>query len=222
MTGLLLLSITACVTERISPLKVATKSERMQAYLNLAKGYLQINDFKEARVAINQAISIYPRGAEAYSLQALTYYLAGDLKTAQESYLKALRRDRNNSRIRNNYGAFLYATGAYLQARQQLLKASQDKNYSGRDRAFENLGLCELKLDNYEAASLNFARALRLNPRLTPSLLSMAKLFIAKNDPITAQSYLQRFLEISPQTPASQSIIKRINRLNQGIAAKLL
>ena len=66
----------------------------------------------------------------------LVYTLEGDLGLADESFLRALRLDPENSQVRNNYAAFLFSNNRYQEAYDQLEQVVENTEYTGRSQAF--------------------------------------------------------------------------------------
>ena len=201
-----LLCITGCattVTGNTGP-QQGTTDERVEAHLALARGYLEKSDLERARGPLEAALELDPKSAEAHVLLAIVYQAQGeDDKLVEREYTVALRHAPESSQARNNYGTFLFARGRYEEAREQLEQAVKDPAYPRRAQAYENLGLCELRLGDTDAAELSFQRSLRLDSALARSNLELADLyFIAGNHPIAIQHYAS-FAQLSRQTARS-------------------
>jgi type IV pilus assembly protein PilF len=203
---LVVLCISGCtttVTGNTGP-QLGTIDERVEAHLALARGYLEKGDLERARGPLESALEIDPKSAEAHILLAIVYQAQGeDDKLVEREYKIALRHAPESSQALNNYGTFLFARGRYEEARERLEKAVLDPAYPRRAQAYENLGLCELRLGDTEAADLSFQRSLRLNSALARSNLELADLhFIAGNHPIAIR-YYAAFAQLSQQNARS-------------------
>jgi len=208
--ALLSLWLHGCIIENVSGPRAATREARLQAYLDLARGHLEHRNTERAHQVIEQALAITPRSSAAHDLKALILYTEGDLVSARTSHRRAIRLDRHDGRLRNNYGVFLYALGEYPEACRQLRLAAADRDYPGRDRAYENLGLCALQQGDPSAAASAFQQALVLNPVLPRALLQQARLTLEARDWPAARSYLTRFQEVHEETAESRRIAARL------------
>ena len=200
------LCITGCVTTvtgNTGPQK-GTTDERVEAHLALARGYLERGDLERARGPLESALKIDSNSAEAHVLLAIVYQAQGeDDKLVEREYKIALRHAPESSQARNNYGTFLFARGRYQEARKQLEKAILDPAYPRRAQAYENLGLCELRLGDVVAAELSFQRALRLDSGGARSNLELADLYFIAGDRPMAARYYAAFVQLSQQNSRS-------------------
>ena len=110
---------------------------------------------------------------------------------------------RNDSRILNNYGSFLFEQKRYSEAYDRFIEASQDPLYPERSRVFENLGLTALRLNKTELARQYLEKSLRLNSNQPKALLEMAQLSYAAREYVPARGYYEAFSRISPQDARS-------------------
>ncbi len=205
--------LVSCVVATTGGHQPAPDAERARAHLDLALGYLERSRFAQAHQAINRALAIMPRSARAHGLRALVHSVEGNSRHAAASYRRALRIDGADSRIRNNYGAFLYANGDYSKACRQLRLATHAEAYPERAGAFENLGLCMLKLGAPIKAREAFQRALALNPKLPRALIERAELALLAGDASTCGQYLERFERQVGPTVRSLDIGIRLARV---------
>lgn len=72
---------------------VARDSERFEAYVNLASGYLQQDDLVRARRAIDRAIALNPALGRAYETKGLILWRAGDERSALSALQDAVKYD---------------------------------------------------------------------------------------------------------------------------------
>ncbi len=191
VASVLLGALSACVTEQSGGIPgPAPDSTRIQAHLDLARGYLEQRDWPRARKPIERALAIDPSHVESHVLQALLYHAEDEVDLAEEHYLTALQLEPDNSQALNNYGSFLYAEGRYRDALEPLGRLVQNVNYRARPQAFENLGLAYVQTGNLTAARSAFERALGLNYRSPRASLELAD--IAYQEGALAQA-LQHF-----------------------------
>ncbi|MGI9250627.1 MAG: type IV pilus biogenesis/stability protein PilW [Pseudohongiellaceae bacterium] len=198
--------LSSCITTTSGGFAVETSTERAVAdYTRLAFAYYDNNDISAARRAINNGMQLDNRNSELHHISALIHQREGDMELAEESFRRAVRLQRNNSRARNNYAAFLFTQQRFAEAHRQLEIVTADTAYEGRAIAFENLGRSALSLERIAEAETAFQRALTLNPGLYVSSLELADIYISKQDWPTARRYFQQYIAASqrffPLTP---------------------
>ena len=110
-----------------------------------------------------------------------------------ENFRKAISLDKNFSRCRNNYAAFLYSQQRYKEAEEQLDYVVKDTLYSGRPNAFVNLGLCRLKLFDTQGAEEAFVRALAMDRTNPIALYELARIRYEAQDYATATKYYDTY-----------------------------
>lgn len=193
-----------CVTESTGGLPdPAPKSERVQAHLDLARGYLAQGDTDRARTPLENALEIDPNSADALVLMGVLYQRDGDTALAEESYKQALRHHPSHPQALNNYGTLLYSEGRYREAVKPLRRLVQNPDYPARAQAYENLGLTELKLNDREQAREAFERSLSLSTVQPRSSLELAYMAFKDGELAAAQGYFDAFRVQARQTPRS-------------------
>ena len=112
------------------------KQQAAKARVELALGYLQQNDFIQAKLNLDKAIEHDERYYLVHSALAHFYQLQGDTEKAQQAYLQAIKLDDKQGDVYNNFGAFLCGQGEFEQAYSQFNAALAAPNY------YENIALC--------------------------------------------------------------------------------
>ncbi len=181
----------------------ATVEERLKAQLNLARGYLGQGNLASARKPLEKALDIDSRSSEAHVLYAILLQGQSEFEKAEREYRLALRYDRNNAQVLNNYGSFLYSRNRAEEALKYLEAAVKDDSYPGRAQAFENLGLTQLKLEDSASAENSFRRSLHLNSSQYRSMLELASLYFSQGQTDLALDYYDNYLQLARQTPRS-------------------
>jgi len=208
MRGVLLVAVlatalSACVTETTGVPEPATKEARVQAQINLARGYLESEDRSRAKVPLERALEIDPGSADALGLMAVYYQGEEEPKLAEEYYRRAMRADSRNAPNLNNYAGLLYSQGRYREALAPLETLVANTSYRGRATAYQSLGLTQLQLGEVAEARAAFTRALSLNPQLAASNLELADLAYRDGDHAAAVRYYDLFRARARQTPRS-------------------
>ncbi len=201
-----------CVTETTGGLpEPADEGRRVQAQLDLARGYLENRDYGRARSPLNRALEIDPRSVEAHVLMAVLYQGEDEMALAEQHYKLALRYEPNDSQALNNYASFLYGQQRYDESLGLLRELVKDTEYPARSQAYENLGLAELIAGDREAARQAFARALNLNFAQPRSSLELAALSYSDGDFDLAYEYYEAFRVRARQSPRSLCLGMKIS-----------
>jgi type IV pilus assembly protein PilF len=208
-----LLLIGGCVTTETGGPKAATKQQKVQAYLELARGYLEKRDFTNARRPLDQALRVDPSSAEAHVLMASVYVANGDTQLAEREYKDALRYEPKNAMAQNNYGTFLFAAERYKEAVQHLKIAANDTTYGRRGQAYENLGLTQLKLNEPADAEQSFQRALMFNIQQPRSNLELADLYFKSGDFVRCKQYFDAYNTLARPSARSLWLGVRLSRV---------
>lgn len=208
--GLVLVS--GCVTTSSGGNEPASREVQLQAQLDLARGYLEQRSWNRAREPLQRAVQIAPRSAEAYALMGVMYQGQQEPALAEEAYRRALRYDPRHPLALNNYASFLYAEGRFEDALEPLRTLVRDPAYRDRARAYESLGLTELKVGNTDRAKAAFERALSFNVVLPRSSLELAKMAFDQGDYQLAGEHYEIFRRTARQTPGSLCLGIRLAR----------
>jgi type IV pilus assembly protein PilF len=187
--------------------------EAGRAYVQLGLGYLQQGLTEQAKAPLAKALTLNDRDADAHAALALVFQAQGEPALAEEHFRQALAQRANDTRIRNNYGSFLYAQGRFSQAEQVFRQAGADTLYPERSRVFENLGLTAMKLGRPEQAREYLEKALQLNPRQPRALLEMAELSYENRHYVPARDYYDRFSQLSDPQARSLLLGSRLARV---------
>jgi type IV pilus assembly protein PilF len=205
--------LTGCVTTETGGSVPGSTEQRLQAQLDLARGYLEKGDVANARRPLEQALKIDPSSSEAHVLMATVYLADGDKNLAEQEYLQALHDDPKNPMARNNYGTFPFAQGRYKDARKELQQAASNPKYARRAQAYENLGLTELRLDDVKAAEQSFQHALMLNTTLPRCYLELANIYFGAGNFTASKEFFEKYNSMSKPSPRSLWLGIRLSRV---------
>lgn len=197
--------LAGCVTTgNVDPMKTGKgREEARDAYVQLGIGYLQQGSTENAKVPLRKALEIDPSSADAHAALALVFQIEMEPKLADEHFRKAISQRRDDARLLNNYGSFLFEQKRYPEAMERYTQAAQDSLYPERSRVFENLGLTALQLQQREQAKAYFERSLRLNSRQPRALMEMALLSFEDKQFVPARSYYESYLLLAPHDARS-------------------
>jgi type IV pilus assembly protein PilF len=196
--------LSGCVTESTGGLpKPASSSDRVQAQLDLARGYLEQGATDRARTALNKALEIDQRSVEAYVLLGVLSAAESDYGLAEKNFRTALNINPKDAMALNNYASFLYGRKRYDEAVRYLRALVQDPDYRARSQAYENLGLAELKVNDVQAAKESFKRALQLSFAQPISNLELAQIAYDESDVKAAAAHYDAFRAQAQQSARS-------------------
>jgi type IV pilus assembly protein PilF len=214
LTGFLLaVFLSGCVTESTGGLpEPAPPESRVQAQLDLARGYLEQGNMERARTSLNKALEIDDRSVEAYVLLGVLNAAERDWGVAEKHFRTALSISPRDSMALNNYGSFLYSRGRYEEAVRYLRLLVQDTDYRARSQAYENLGLAELRVNEREAARESFRRSLQLSFSQPQANLELATLAYEDGDIAQAAGYYDAFRSLAQQSARSLCLGMKISQ----------
>ena len=199
--ALILVSLlSGCVTEYSGGTQMtADPDATLDKRVSLARQYIGVGDWDNAKRNLELAQEIDPQNAEVFEAFALVYQSTGEFELAEQQFKAALRAEPSLSRARNNYAAFLYSRGRFTEAESEFSRVTDDTLYSGRPMAFVNLGLCRLQLSDPPGAEAAFSRALSMDRRNPVALLEMGFLRLEAGDTDEAKRYHGTYRTVSPQ-----------------------
>ena len=210
--------LTSCVTETSGPEpSPVDPTQALEQRVSLARQYIGVGDWENAKRNLELAAAIDSNNADVFEVFALVYQSTGEFDRAERNFEAALARGAG-SRARNNYAAFLFAQGRYVEAASAFREVTKDTLYSGRPRAFVNLGLALLRTDASDAlneAKESFSRALLMEPQNSVALLELTQLELTEGDVQAASGYYASY-KVGARTQTARALILgvEIARLN--------
>jgi type IV pilus assembly protein PilF len=212
----MLITLSGCVTESTGGLPdPAPPESRVDAQLDLARGYLEQGNMERARTSLNKALEIDSRSVEAHVLLAVLYAAESEWGLAEQHFRTALSLDPMDAMALNNYGSFLFSRGRYEESVQNLSKLVQNTDYRARSQAYENLGLAQLKVNDRDGAWESFNRALQLSFSQPQSSLELSELAYDDGDIQSAAGYYDNFRALAQQNSRSLCLGMKIAQAQQ-------
>lgn len=218
--------IVGCVTEVSGKRNTLNtekgRQEAVQAYIDLALGYIREGQTEEAKQPLVDALKIEPNSADVNAMIAYVFQLEQNYKDADIYFKKALSSDPSSSRILNNYGVFLFSQNRLDESKKYFLKALDDPFYSERSMVFENIGLVDLQQNNLIKAEENFRQALLLNRSRVVAILGLTQVYYQKKNYPTALNYYNTYVSMmgDVQSPQGLSLgIRLSNAMNDKASA---
>lgn len=131
--------------------------EPRTTYLDLGRGYLQINDLRLAKAAFIRSIRIEGMSAAALTGAGIAAERQGLLNEARTYFERALKLAPSSEIAHNNLGAIQYRLGDFLGAKRSFKTAFAIS--SGKNKvAAHNLGLAELALKRKSESEIPLVR----------------------------------------------------------------
>ena len=180
------------------------------AHTQLGIAYLERDNLQRAMGALDRALAIAPNDPEALQAMAMIYQRQGERQLADETFRRALSANRDFTRGRNNYAAFLYDQGRIREACEQLELASNDAQYPARAQLFANLGQCQRELGDLEAARQSLERAQSIDPRNPRSYFTRAELEYAAGNHELAQQQIDTLIRLAGPNPEALRLARQI------------
>lgn len=168
---------------------------RAQIRLQLAVGYFQQGQMNVALDELKQALQSDPNFADAYNMRGLIYMELGDQRLAEESFQRAIRLAPNNPEAANNYGWFLCQSGREQESIGYFEAALRNKTYQFPNVAWNNAGVCSLKMKNFAQAERYLMQAFEDDPSRADTNVNLAKLYFERGDYQRARFYMSRALK---------------------------
>ncbi len=199
-TSISLLALGGCVTESTyvgSDKPVVEKKinnvEAARTRISLALNYLAQGDSTQAKYNLERAAKFAPELPEVHYSMAYYYQKVGETQRAKDAYDKALSIEPNDPNTLNNYGVFLCDIGEYEAAVDKFMAAIEVPSYLRVAESYENLALCALEFDKFDAAEAFLEDSLQHSSLRPTSLINLAAVKYAKSDFHHAQQVLKRY-----------------------------
>ncbi len=194
LLGVLMLSLSlmqGCVSTQ--PERKENPEQAAKIYADLGLQYLRQGDLEMSLDRLKRSLEIDSKNPAANHYIAEVYKQLGNMQSADDHFKLAVRYDRENPMVLNNYGAFLCEQGRFEESEGYFLQAAKIPDYRTPELAYENLALCALQTGNREEAEEYFRKALEIRPNLPKSLYQMALLNYQKGEYFRARAFIQRF-----------------------------
>jgi type IV pilus assembly protein PilF len=192
-----------CVSDSGQSKRKVNSKDQMEALLGLGVGYIRNREYGRAKENLTKALALDPDSAQAHNLFGLLFQLEGEADLADDYFRRAIRLDPKFSMARNNYGAFLFEQGRYLEAINQLQICAEDRLYGARSQVFENLGVSYQRLGRTVEAEAAFVKSLQLNQEQPRALLELAEIRFQQRTYTEANQLFQRYGKLVQPSPRS-------------------
>lgn len=203
------LLLTSCQTSTTPEQAKKITAAKINDRLGMA--YLERHDIQRAKQKFLLALEEAPSIPETWYSMAYFLESTGNKEEARRYYEKAVAIDPKRGDVLNNYGTFLCRRGNYPLAVSHFIKATKDPKYLEQASAFENAGLCSLKMADFRHAMTYFKRALEEDPNRTTSLIELAELNFRQGDYPQARRQLNQYLMLVEPSTQSYQLEKKLD-----------
>lgn len=161
------------------------KTAKINAQLGIA--YLERRNLQRAKQKLLLALEQGPTIPEPWYSMAYFLEATGNKDDASIYYQKAISVAPTRGDAQNNYGTFLCRNGDYRGSIEHFMLAVKDPTYLDPADAYENAGLCALKIPDKTMATKYFSQALQQDPSRMVSERKLRELnqYLAMNDTST-------------------------------------
>ena len=203
LLSMLLFGIIACNGTSSNLRPRTTTHDAVHANINLGMEYMRQGNYEKALEILERARMIDPGYFDTYNMLGIFYQTIGDNNEAERNFKRALSLSHNSPGILNNYGQLLYAMDKCDKAIDLFMEAAGNPLYDTPEIPYYNAGRCALKQGNATRAEQYLRKSLEINPTLPASLIAMSEVSFENKNYLSARGYLQRYMEVSENTPRS-------------------
>jgi tetratricopeptide (TPR) repeat protein len=146
--------------------------------------------------ALQKAVAIYPKYAEAHVELGKAYFMRLNYDSAAAHFITALKENPSHSVAANNLGTIYLRTGKYREA--IALYQSAIKVNVQFVQAYYNLGCTYIQTKQFDSAIHNLNMALRFDPNYAPAYMQIGMAYFSQNQYDKAESFLKKSMEMDP------------------------
>ncbi|MHB8622392.1 MAG: type IV pilus biogenesis/stability protein PilW [Sulfuricaulis sp.] len=198
---LLVVALAGCASTAERQAERDKLNERVGTHVMLGASYLERDQLAIANQELDEALKESPDNSQANNVMGVLQWRLKYYDKAEHYFRKALDDDGNSASAHHNYGAFLCDRGRLDEGVQQFDAAAANHLYAYTADVDMDAGVCLMKKPDPVAAEKYFREALRINPKLPEALYRMAKISLDTGRLLSAQGFVQRYLQSAGQTP---------------------
>lgn len=185
---------------------------KAKVHVELGQAYFQAGRYG---VALDEAraASIYDAGyAPIYQLMGQVHMFLEENAIAEANFAHALRLAPGDPEVMNAYGWFLCSAGKERAGLDLLTTAARNPYYQTPARAYNNAGLCQLRLNNDKAAEEYLLRSLDTDPTNVQALYHLAAIGYRRGAYEAARRYIAAMHDAAEPTAESLWLGIRVER----------
>lgn len=212
IASIMCIVLSACSTTKPADSDAQNKSvATAKINIQLGMAYLDQHHTQRAKEKFLKALDEAPNSPDAW--YAMGYFLeaTGDREQAKKYYTKSVDLAPEKGEVQNNYGTFLCRSGQYQEAIQHFQLAIKDITYVESAGAYENAGLCALKIPDKKLALSFLNKSIEQDPDRASVYLELAELYFHDKSYHLAKENLTQFLRVSIPTKESFRLEDQLN-----------
>lgn len=191
--GLLTITLTSCVTVTDSRLtRKASPEKAVENYTQLGLGYLQKSRTDLARDRLKKALDIDADYAPANDAMGLLWQSEGEVDLAEEAFRKAISNDSSFTTAKHHLGRLYMRTKRFDEAERWLQRAAEDRYYTSRPAAYNDLALNYYRMNSPQEAIAAYREALRVAPYNVDALVNISTLLFEAQQYDDSQKHFDR------------------------------
>lgn len=191
-------TLSACVST--SSVQQPSDDEAAVANMNLGIGYLRQGRPDAAVDALERAVDLNPRLANAHSALALAYDQLDEVSQAESHHRRATQIDPGNADVQNSYAVFLCRQGRWADAQRYFERALDDERSGLRAATLVNAGNCARSANELAKAEENYRAALEIDASNADAMAGMVEVAIRNENFLQARAFIQRLFVTSRPT----------------------
>lgn len=155
---------------------------RARIRTELAITYFQDGRYSIALDELKQALTLDPNYAEAIGILALVYMELNEKGLAEQNFRRAMQLKPNDSDINVNYGWFLCSNGRQRESIPYFLNAVKNPLYERPAIAWQNAGICALRMGDLAEAENYLRRSYEIDPDGVIAGVGLARIYYARGE----------------------------------------
>lgn len=195
--GALAVFAVGCVTEGGLALEPASDEEQARANLAVGVGYLQEQRPQYAIDALQRALEIEPRMADAHSAIAVAYDQTGEPELAEQHHRRATQLAPVDPGPQNAFAVFLCRQNRWRDAAPYFQRAIDNSDDDGIVYMI-NGATCARTGGDFDAAETFYRSALSIDRVNPDALRGLVNVSIQKQDYLSARAFWQRLEQAAP------------------------
>jgi len=217
---LLMLLLAACAKTQsnFGKNRPSQSVDRALIHAQLARGYLQQKQYDVAKSELDQALGIDPNHSQSNYVMGLLMIALQQLPEAETHFVTALKSDSENASAAHDYGLLLCHIGKESQSIEYFDLAAQNPFFDKPELSFMRAGECLVRVNDPRAEQY-LQRALKINPKLSPALRSLAIIKFDTGEYLSARAFIERYLAISEPQPDPLLLAFKIESILKAEAA---
>ena len=177
---------------------------------DLGTRQLQSGEYFQARLSLEQAVTLDPNKAIYRNSLGLANLHLGRLGEAADSFREALRLNPQFPDAYNNLGVALAQSGKPEEALGTFRTALSFPSYNSPEIVYQNMGETYYKLGRYSEAEESLKAALRLNATVATTYYSLGLVHEKQSHRLEALKAYREALKLAPDSAVARKAKERV------------